>query len=75
MQTIKLSISGMSCGKCVSKVKTSLSSLNGVENASINLIAREADVVFNPDQINISAIIKRVESTGYGAIELNQQNS
>ncbi|MHA2225068.1 MAG: heavy-metal-associated domain-containing protein [Candidatus Hodarchaeales archaeon] len=74
MLSIKLSIYGMGCGTCVHKIKTSLTSLKGVEQASVNLRTEDAEVVFDPKKANISSIIRRIESTGYGASELNPQN-
>jgi Cu+-exporting ATPase len=69
-EKIQLSISGMTCAGCVRKIETSITSLEGVENASVNLITAEAKVIFDPLLANVPLIIKKVEDVGYSAKEV-----
>jgi Cu+-exporting ATPase len=69
-EKIQLSISGMTCAGCVRKIETSITSLEGVENASVNLITAEAKVIFDPLLTNVPLIIKKVEDVGYSAKEV-----
>ncbi|MDR0807064.1 MAG: copper-exporting P-type ATPase CopA [Enterobacteriaceae bacterium] len=62
--SIQLLLSGMSCASCVNKVQKALESVDGVEQARVNLAERSAMVFGNPQQ---SALVDAVEKAGYGA--------
>lgn len=64
---IRLSIAGMSCAGCVASVERSITAVDGVEEAVVNLGERTATVSGEvPADTLISAIVK----AGYGAAEL-----
>ncbi|MDH7480162.1 MAG: cation transporter, partial [Syntrophomonadaceae bacterium] len=62
-----LEISGMSCAACSSRVERGLQRMAGVERASVNLAAGTAAVVYRPQQVNPSDLIRAVERIGYSA--------
>jgi len=63
-----LTISGMNCANCARHVTEAIQSVPGVQSASVNLDARQASVRWSPGSAkNIPAIIRAVETAGYGA--------
>ncbi|MFV1950357.1 MAG: heavy metal translocating P-type ATPase [Nitrospinota bacterium] len=65
--TIKISIQGMGCVSCVSKIEESLRKTPGVLKASVNLGTEEAKVEYSPSLTNPAALKGVIESTGYKA--------
>ena len=64
MQTIHLSITGMSCGACRSHVTRALESVEGVEDVAVDLEQASATVAgqnFEPQML-----INALEAEGYG---------
>src|SRR5690606_20826083 len=64
---LQLSISGATCASCVRTIEKALSSVPGVERASMNLADHSAHVQGNVDP---QALIDAVEAVGYGAREV-----
>lgn len=64
-------LDGMTCASCVSKVHKALLSVDGVENARVNLAERSALVT---GHASADALIAAVEKAGYGA-ELIQDDA
>ncbi len=60
-------VGGMSCSACSARVQSTIDSLQGVENASVNLLTGTMSVQYNENIITIDAIIKAVEGAGYTA--------
>ncbi|WLS10928.1 heavy metal translocating P-type ATPase (plasmid) [Shinella sumterensis] len=67
-QTIKLSISDMTCASCVRRVEKAIETVPGVSGAAVNLATEKADVTFDgaPD---IAAVAAAVRGAGYGVDE------
>ncbi len=63
---MKLKISGMTCGHCVSHVKSALEGIDGVSQADVSLENHEADVTLS-DQVAAADLIAAVEAAGYQA--------
>ena len=63
---MKLKISGMSCGHCVSHVKSALEGIAGVSQADVSLENHEAEVTLS-DQVNDADLFGAVEAAGYQA--------
>jgi Cu+-exporting ATPase len=55
----------MSCAACVRHVERSLSELDGVLQAEVNLVTARARVTFDPDRIQRAALVEAVEEAGY----------
>ena len=62
----KLEITGMSCGHCVSHVKSALEGVEGVSQAEVSLENHEAEVTLS-DQVVDADLIAAVEVAGYQA--------
>ena len=60
----KFDITGMSCAACSSRVERAVSSLDGVESCSVNLLTNSMTV---EGELSNEKIISAVESAGYGA--------
>ncbi|WP_119255813.1 heavy metal translocating P-type ATPase [Shinella zoogloeoides] len=67
-QTIKLSISDMTCASCVRRVEKAIEKVPGVAGAAVNLATEKAEVTFagTPD---IAAVADAVRKAGYGVAE------
>ena len=64
--TKKLEITGMSCGHCVSHVKSALEGVEGVSQADVSLENHEAEVTLS-DPVVDADLIAAVEAAGYQA--------
>jgi copper chaperone len=63
MKTLTMSITGMSCGGCVSNVRKALSDVSGVTIENVNV--GSATVRYDPDVANEEAIRAAVTHAGY----------
>ena len=61
-----LAISGMSCGHCVSHVKSALEGLEGVTRADVSLDEHRADLTLVAD-VPDADLVATVEAAGYQA--------
>jgi Cu+-exporting ATPase len=62
-----LNITGMSCAACAARIEKKLGGLSGVGRAGVNFSTEKATVEFDPSEIQVSEMIRAVESLGYGA--------
>lgn len=69
---ITVPIKGMTCASCVEKVQKSLSSLNGVFSASVNIATEKATIEYIPAQVGIRDFKKALKSIGYDIIEVEK---
>jgi copper chaperone len=67
MATLKLRLSGMTCGHCQAKVAQALQGAKGVYSAIVDLQAGEAEVDFDDDTATTEQLIAAVAKAGYGA--------
>lgn len=65
MNEITLSVTGMTCGGCVSSVQKVLTALPGVETAEVSLNPGQARVVFDPDRLDRATLVKAVVDAGF----------
>lgn len=66
-----ISIGGMTCAACVSRVEKAIKSLAGVVNVSVNLATEKATVTYKENKITLSEIEKTIETIGYHVIKTN----
>lgn len=64
----------MSCASCQAHVTKAVSSLPGVKSAAVSLLAKNMVVDYDEKLVDESAIIKAVESAGYGACPFVNQS-
>ncbi|HEV8263624.1 MAG TPA: heavy-metal-associated domain-containing protein [Gemmatimonadales bacterium] len=67
MASVKLWITGMTCGHCRQKVEQALKGVGGVYTAIVDLSDGEVEVDFDDDQVTPVQLIGAVEKAGYGA--------
>ena len=69
MATAKLKVTGMTCGHCVSAVKSALESTTGVESAQVDLNAGTAFVQYDEARTTPQDLTAAVMQEGYQAEE------
>ncbi|MBW2061398.1 MAG: copper-translocating P-type ATPase [Deltaproteobacteria bacterium] len=62
---VTISVGGMTCAACVSRVEKALAGLSGVKEAHVNLATERATVRFDPAEIDLSGFKKAIEEAGY----------
>ena len=65
--TARLSIEGMNCGACASRITRALRKLEGVHSARVSLADESAAVEFDPARTTLTAISGTIEKAGYRA--------
>ncbi len=65
MQRVELSLGGMTCASCSTRIERKLNKLDGVQ-ATVNFATEKATVSF-PDSLGPDQLIETVEQTGYSA--------
>lgn len=74
IQTISLSVQGMTCASCVGRVEAALNKVPGVKDASVNLTTERATIQVT-EEVDRTALIEAVHKVGYevptSKIELN----
>jgi Cu+-exporting ATPase len=70
---ITLNIGGMSCASCVRRIENGLKDLPGVSEASVNLAAERARLVFDAHIVTLEDIRKKVEDLGYQVFGITEE--
>lgn len=73
MKHLKFTVTGMTCSACSSHVQNSVSKLDGVESANVNLLTKSMDVLC-ADSLSEREIISSVKSAGYNAFLSNKKD-
>lgn len=63
--TIRLTVTGMTCGGCEQAVTRALQTLPGVEKVVASHRANEVNVTFDPERVTVPAIRDKVALLGY----------
>ena len=66
IKQLTLPITGMTCANCVATVERNLKKLDGVQSAVVNLSSERATVDFEPNKLQLTDMIARVNRAGYG---------
>ncbi len=66
MEEKLLKVTGMTCASCSAAIERAVSKMDGVEVASVNLVAKELKVVYDKDKVNLEKIRQKIEKIGYG---------
>jgi len=69
---IEFPVTGMTCASCVKKVQETLTSMDGVLSASVNLASEKAALEYLPERTGMNEFKKALKSAGYGVIEAGQ---
>jgi len=65
-ESVTLPITGMTCADCALNIERNLKKLQGVEDTSVNFASEQASVSFDPEQIQVDDLIKKIKDAGYG---------
>ena len=70
MDKIKTTIGvhGMTCAACASRIEKALLKQEGVDRASVNLLAEKAVIEYDKGKTDMENLIKTIERTGYEAV-------
>lgn len=63
METLTLTIEGMSCGHCVARVTKALSAVDGLEVHAVRIGA--AELRYDPERRSVDDILEAVRDAGY----------
>ncbi len=64
-RTITLPISGMTCANCAMNIERSVRKLPGVEDASVNFAAEQAEVAYDDTRIQVADLVAGVHKAGF----------
>jgi P-type Cu+ transporter len=64
----EFNLSGMTCAACATRIEKGLNKLHGVIKANVNLALETGSVQYNPSEVSIGDMIKKVDQLGYDAI-------
>ncbi len=56
----------MTCANCALNIERNLKKIQGVEETNVNFAAEQASVLFDPERIEISDLVKKIQDAGYG---------
>lgn len=65
MQTVTLSVPGMTCAACPITIKLALNKVEGVSEADVSYEQREAVVTFDDAQTSVEALTEATANAGY----------
>lgn len=68
MKKALLSVKGMHCAACASRVEQKIKSLPGVETATVNLALEKAIFTYDPAVLSLNEVAQAVNQLGYTAI-------
>lgn len=65
VQSVTLSVPGMTCASCPIVIKQTLNKVKGVTKAQVSFATKQAEVTFDDAQTNVQALIKATTDAGY----------
>jgi len=65
IRTVMLPVEGMTCASCVARVEKTLTRVDGVRQAAVNLASERVTFSFDADKTNLTALAVAVEEAGY----------
>ncbi|NDV20098.1 heavy metal translocating P-type ATPase [Pseudodesulfovibrio sp. JC047] len=68
MKKVLVQINGMHCAACSGRIERTVSGMDGVASASVNLAAETLNLTYEPETISAEAITARVKELGFEAI-------
>ncbi|MDR6554835.1 heavy metal translocating P-type ATPase [Paenibacillus qinlingensis] len=72
-ETVDLQLEGMTCAACAQRIEKTLNKMPGVSVATVNFAMETAHVVYNPADLTVSDMQKRVEKLGFKAVPKQEQ--
>ena len=68
MQNLTLSVDGMTCSHCESRVKKAVSSLNGVSSVNVDLSGNTVSIELDPSAVTEKQVKDAIEDQGYQVV-------
>lgn len=68
-------VTGMTCANCARTIERTLSRLDGVVSASVNLASERASVEYLPGAVSLVAIQQAIRDAGYGVVQAAEGES
>ncbi len=69
MTSATIGVEGMSCGHCKATIETNLSSLDGVENITVDLKQKQVTVLYDKSAVDIAAIKQVIAQQGFTVVD------
>ncbi len=69
-----ISVGGMSCAACVSRVEKALASVAGVRESSVNFASEKATVLYDPAQASPDNFRRAIEEQGYQYLGTDEES-
>ncbi|MEO5701057.1 MAG: heavy-metal-associated domain-containing protein [Casimicrobiaceae bacterium] len=68
METVAMSVKGMTCNGCVGSVSRVLKATPGVADADVTLTPGRATVTFDPAKTDVAKLRAAIEDAGYDVV-------
>jgi len=65
IQTVTLSVPGMTCAACPITIKKALNKIPSVSGIELNLAKREVTVIFDDTRTSAEALVRATQEVGY----------
>ena len=65
MSTATLSVPTISCGHCKSSIEGAVGTLPGIDRVEVTIDAREVEVEFDENSVDLDTIVATIEEQGY----------
>ena len=65
-QKFTLPITGMTCANCAANIERGVKKLKGIAEANVNFAAESAAVSFDPQQLQLQDVVKKIHASGFG---------
>ncbi len=75
MKKERFHITGMTCSACSARVEKAVSGLDGVAEATVNLLTNSMQLSYDATKLDANKIIRAVEEAGYGASLRGKEHS
>lgn len=62
-----IKVKGMSCASCAATVEKTLKNVDGVSNATVNLVANNASVEYDDEKTNLKDLQQAINKSGFEA--------
>ncbi|MFZ7112481.1 MAG: heavy metal translocating P-type ATPase [Desulfatiglandales bacterium] len=63
---VDIPVTGMTCANCAANIERNVRKLPGVRDVHVNFATEKATVSYDPGEIRIKDLLRKIEDTGYG---------
>ncbi|MBA2565448.1 MAG: heavy-metal-associated domain-containing protein [Gemmatimonadetes bacterium] len=67
LATVRLDVTGMTCGGCAVATRAALRRLAGVKKADVSYDKHSAVVVYDPEKVRLARILQAIQQAGFTA--------